>query len=59
MKVEMTPELWNAVIVAIDNELDEYHTMGTGGDPELNIRYGKMLQARGYILQQMRDTKND
>ncbi len=59
MKVKMTPKLWNAVIVAIDNDLNEYHSMGTSGDPELDIRYGKMLQARGYILQQMRDTNND
>ena len=32
MKVTMKPELWEAVIVAIDNDLDDYHSMGTDGD---------------------------
>jgi len=53
MKVEMNLELWYAVIVAIDGELNEFKEMGTSGDPELDIRYGKMLQARGHILRQM------
>ena len=55
MKVIMKPELWEAVIVAIDNDLDDYYSMGTEGDPELDIRYGKMLQARGEILLEMRE----
>tara|TARA_R100000081_G_C4685461_1_gene99747 strand:+ start:332 stop:517 length:186 start_codon:yes stop_codon:yes gene_type:complete len=58
MQVNMNAELWNAVIVAIDCDLDDYHSMGTSGDPELNIRYGKMLQARGLILRQMREKKD-
>ena len=49
MKVEMSKELWNAVIVAIDCDLDDYHSMGTGECPSLDVRYGKMLQARGII----------
>lgn len=56
MKVEMNLELWYAVIVAIDGELNEFKEMGTSGDPELDIRYGKMLQARGYILRKMEAT---
>ena len=56
MKVEMNLELWFAVIVAIDGELDEYKSMGTSGDPELDVRYGKMLQARGHILRKMEAT---
>jgi hypothetical protein len=32
--------------------------MGTDGDPELDIRYGKMLQARGEILLEMRENNN-
>jgi hypothetical protein len=55
MKVTMKPELWEAVIVAIDNDLDDYHSIGTEGDPELDIRYGKMLQARGEILCEKQD----
>lgn len=55
MNVQMKPELWEAVIVAIDNDLDDYHSMGTDGDPELDIRYGKMLQARGEILLEMQE----
>lgn len=58
MKVKMKAELWEAVIVAIDNDLDDYHSMGTDGDPELDIRYGKMLQARGEILLEMRENNN-
>ena len=58
MKVEMSKELWNAVIVAIDNDLNDYHSMGTEGDPELDIRYGKMLQARGEILLEMKENNN-
>ncbi len=58
MKVIMKPELWEAVIVAIDNDLDDYYSMGTEGDPELDIRYGKMLQARGEILLEMRENNN-
>ena len=56
MKVEMNLNLWYAVIVAIDGELDEYKQLGTSEDPELDIRYGKMLQARGHILRQMEAT---
>ena len=55
MKVTMKPELWEAVIVAIDNDLNEYHSIGTEGHPELDIRYGKMLQARGEILCEKQD----
>ena len=58
MKVTMKPELWEAVIVAIDNDLDDYSSMGTDGDPELDIRYGKMFQARGEILLEMRENNN-
>tara|TARA_R110000803_G_scaffold80330_1_gene146136 strand:- start:284 stop:469 length:186 start_codon:yes stop_codon:yes gene_type:complete len=58
MKVTMKPELWEAVIVAIDNDLNDYHSMGTEGDPELDIRYGKMLQARGEILLEMKENNN-
>ena len=58
MKVTMKAELWEAVIVAIDNDLDDYHSMGTDGDPELDIRYGKMLQARGEILLEMRENND-
>jgi hypothetical protein len=58
MKVTMKAELWEAVIVAIDNDLDDYSSMGTDGDPELDIRYGKMLQARGEILLEMRENNN-
>lgn len=58
MNVQMKPELWEAVIVAIDNDLDDYHSMGTEGDPELDIRYGKMLQARGEILLEMQEIKD-
>lgn len=58
MNVQMKPELWEAVIVAIDNDLDDYHSMGTEGDPELDIRYGKMLQARGEILLEMQENNN-
>jgi|TARA_R100001440_G_scaffold75607_1_gene103272 hypothetical protein len=58
MKVTMKPELWEAVIVAIDNDLDDYHSIGTEGDPELDIRYGKMLQARGEILLEMRENND-
>jgi len=49
MKVEMSEELWNAVIVAIDCDLDDFYSIGTGGDASLDVRYGKMLQARGII----------
>jgi hypothetical protein len=49
MKVEMSKELWNAVIVAIDCDLDDFYSMGTSDDPSLDVRYGKMLQARGII----------
>jgi len=58
MKVTMKAELWEAVIVAIDNDLDDYSSMGTDGDPELDIRYGKMLQARGEILLEMRENND-
>ena len=58
MKLTMKAELWEAVIVAIDNDLDDYHSMGTDGDPELDIRYGKMLQARGEILLEMRENND-
>ena len=58
MKVTMKAELWEAVIVSIDNDLDDYHSMGTDGDPELDIRYGKMLQARGEILLEMKESRN-
>ena len=58
MKVTMKAELWEAVIVAIDNDLDDYSSMGTDGDPELDIRYGKMLQARGEILLEMKESRN-
>tara|TARA_R100000388_G_C7219854_1_gene148287 strand:- start:38 stop:217 length:180 start_codon:yes stop_codon:yes gene_type:complete len=58
MQVNMNDQLWYAVIIAIDGELDEYKQLGTSGDPELDIRYGKMLQARGYILRQMREDEN-
>jgi hypothetical protein len=54
----MNAQLWNAVIVAIDNDLQEYKDMGTNGHPELDIRYGKMLQARGYILIKMEEDKD-
>ena len=57
MKIEMKPELWEAVIVAIDNDVDDHHSMGTDGDPELDIRYGKMLQARGEILLQIQENQ--
>ena len=51
MKVEMSEELWNAVIVAIDCDLDDFYSMGTRYShcPSLDVRYGKMLQARGII----------
>tara|TARA_B100000035_G_C20746758_1_gene442146 strand:- start:9 stop:194 length:186 start_codon:yes stop_codon:yes gene_type:complete len=58
MQVNMNTELWNAVIVAIDNDLQEYKDMGTNGHPELDIRYGKMLQARGKILIKMEEDKD-
>ncbi len=58
MKVDLPLELWEAVIVAIDNDLDDYHSMGTDGDPELDIRYGKMLQARGEILLEMKENND-
>lgn len=58
MKVTMKPELWEAVIVAIDNDLDDYRSIGTEGDPELDIRYGKMLWARGEILLEMKESNN-
>ena len=41
MQVNMNAQLWNAVVVAIDNDLQEYKDMGTNGHPELNIRYRK------------------
>ena len=50
MKVDLSLELWEAVIVAIDNDLNDFRDCGTEGSPELDIRYGKMLQARGEIL---------
>jgi len=50
MKVDLPLELWEAIIVAIDNDLNEFKDCGTEGHPELDIRYGKMLQARGEIL---------
>ena len=58
MQVNMNAQLWNAVIVAIDNDLQEYKDMGTNGHPELDIRYGKMLQARGKILIKMEEVKD-
>ena len=57
MRVNLTPELWNAVIVAIDNDLDDFRDCGTKGHPELDVRYGKMLQARGEILLSMQEEK--
>lgn len=57
MRVNLTPELWNAVIVAIDNDLDEFRDYGTKDHPELDVRYGKMLQARGEILLSMQEEK--
>jgi hypothetical protein len=65
MNVQMKPELWEAVIVAIDHDLvsitdiqDDYRSMGMEGDPELDARYGKMLQARGKILLEMQENNN-
>ena len=55
MRVTMKPELWEAFVVAIDNDLSDYHSIGTEGDPELDIRYGKMLWARGEILLEMKE----
>jgi len=49
MQVKMSKELWNAVIVAIDCDLDDFRSMGTADDPSLDVRYGKMIQARGII----------
>lgn len=59
MKVEMSKELWNAVIVAIDYDLDDYHSMGTGECPSLDVRYGKMLQARGIIREPQFNVRGD
>ncbi len=63
MKVEMSKELWNAVIVAIDCDLDDYHSkpsgMGTGECPSLDVRYGKMLQARGIIREPQFNVRGD
>lgn len=50
MKVEMTKELWNAVLVAIDCDLDDMQTSKVDYDPHLDIRHGKMLQAKGNII---------
>ena len=58
MKVTMKPELWEAVIVAIDNDLNDFRDCGTEGSPELDIRYGKMLQARGEILCEKQDANH-
>ena len=55
MKVDLPLELWEAVIVAIDNDLNEFKDCGTEGHPELDIRYGKMLQARSEILCEKQD----
>jgi len=55
MKVDLSLELWEAVIVAIDNDLNDFRDCGTEGSPELDIRYGKMLQARGEILCEKQD----
>ena len=57
MRVEMETKLWEAIIVAIDNDLDDFRDMGTKGFPELDVRYGKMLQARGKILAEIKEKK--
>jgi hypothetical protein len=58
MKVDLPLELWEAVIVAIDNDLNDFKDCGTKGHPELDIRYGKMLQARGEILCEKQDVEH-
>ena len=58
MKVDLPLELWEAVIVAIDNDLNDFKDCGTEGSPELDIRYGKMLQARGEILCEKQDVEH-
>ena len=58
MKVDLPLELWEAVIVAIDNDLNDFRECGTKGHPELDIRYGKMLQARGEILCEKQDVEH-
>jgi len=59
MHVKMPRELWNAVIVAIDCDLDDFNSMGVGDDPSLCIRYGKMLQARGIIREAQLNTREN
>jgi hypothetical protein len=60
MYVKMRRELWEAVIVAIDCDLNEFSSMGVGDDPHLYIRYGKMFQARGIIREaQLKAKENE
>lgn len=57
MHIKMTKETAKAAIVAIDCDLDEYKSMGAS-EPELLIRYGLMMQAKGQILLAFNESKS-
>ena len=57
MHIKMNKETANAALIAIDCELDEYQSMGAD-EPELLIRYGLMMQAKGQILLALNERKN-
>lgn len=57
MNIKITKEAAKAALIAIDCELDEYESMGAS-EPELLIRYGLMMQAKGEILLAFNERKS-
>ena len=49
MHINISKDAANAALIAIDCELDEFQSLGAS-EPELLVRYGLMMQAKGQIL---------